>query len=432
MPCAPSAARCAGTSRRARMPPWTFGCSVFTRPSSISGKPVTSATSTHRHPGVAQQLGGAAGGEDLHAEPGQAPRELHHPGLVVHARSARAVPSSSRPPASRRLAALDAQAAPRRTGGSPPGRAGAPRPGCGRPASPRCRPGSHRHRRLQHDGAAVHALVHEVHGGARDLAPRGPAPAAARAGRGTPGSSEGWMLRIRPAKCPTKPGDRIRMKPARHTSPTPRAFSSCTSAASNAFRGRAKIFRVRSTSASMPAARARSERRRARTVGDHAPTTAAGKPGRAQASRSAWRFEPRPETSTPTAAAHTESSCGPPEDDDQRHDAAPRRARPRRSRRSRARLAGGRQRRRHLALLADGTTSSSRAHVEGPEHLGVVDRGRRAGAPRTPAAPARRRGRTERAAALGQHARQVLGDAAAGDVRHRVHARRGRAAPART
>jgi hypothetical protein len=26
------------------MPPWTAGCSVFTRPSIISGKPVTSAT----------------------------------------------------------------------------------------------------------------------------------------------------------------------------------------------------------------------------------------------------------------------------------------------------------------------------------------------------------------------------------------------------
>jgi hypothetical protein len=31
------ASTCAGWSRRARMPPWIFGCSVFTRPSSISG-----------------------------------------------------------------------------------------------------------------------------------------------------------------------------------------------------------------------------------------------------------------------------------------------------------------------------------------------------------------------------------------------------------
>src|SRR5688572_24466024 len=36
---------CSGRSRRANSPPWTPGCSVFTRPSSISGNPVTSATS---------------------------------------------------------------------------------------------------------------------------------------------------------------------------------------------------------------------------------------------------------------------------------------------------------------------------------------------------------------------------------------------------
>src|SRR5690349_11011515 len=45
MPCFSIAARCSGRSRRARMPPWTPGWSVFTRPSIISGKPVTSETS---------------------------------------------------------------------------------------------------------------------------------------------------------------------------------------------------------------------------------------------------------------------------------------------------------------------------------------------------------------------------------------------------
>src|SRR6185295_10842445 len=43
-PWALSAARSSGRSRRARMPPWSFGCRVLTRPSSISGKPVTSET----------------------------------------------------------------------------------------------------------------------------------------------------------------------------------------------------------------------------------------------------------------------------------------------------------------------------------------------------------------------------------------------------
>ena len=32
---------CSGRSRRASSAPWIAGCSVFTRPSSISGKPVT-------------------------------------------------------------------------------------------------------------------------------------------------------------------------------------------------------------------------------------------------------------------------------------------------------------------------------------------------------------------------------------------------------
>ena len=35
-----------GQPRRARIPPKSFGCSVFTRPSSISGKPVASCTGT--------------------------------------------------------------------------------------------------------------------------------------------------------------------------------------------------------------------------------------------------------------------------------------------------------------------------------------------------------------------------------------------------
>src|SRR5687767_10361647 len=50
MPAFLSAAACSGTSRRARIPPCTLGCRVFTRPSSISGKPVWSATSVTFRP----------------------------------------------------------------------------------------------------------------------------------------------------------------------------------------------------------------------------------------------------------------------------------------------------------------------------------------------------------------------------------------------
>ena len=41
MLCCPRVAMSSLRPRRARMPPWTAGCSVFTRPSMISGKPVT-------------------------------------------------------------------------------------------------------------------------------------------------------------------------------------------------------------------------------------------------------------------------------------------------------------------------------------------------------------------------------------------------------
>jgi hypothetical protein len=37
------------------------------------------------HPRVPEELGRAARGQDLHPEVAQAPRELHHPRLVVHA-----------------------------------------------------------------------------------------------------------------------------------------------------------------------------------------------------------------------------------------------------------------------------------------------------------------------------------------------------------
>src|SRR6266704_4226303 len=48
--CSESAERCAATSRRARMPAWTFGCSVLTRPASISGKPVYAPISVTGNP----------------------------------------------------------------------------------------------------------------------------------------------------------------------------------------------------------------------------------------------------------------------------------------------------------------------------------------------------------------------------------------------
>eukprot|EP01136_Pigoraptor_vietnamica_P010839 Opistho-1_new@48974 len=56
MPCLANAAMCSGRSRRASRPPCTMGCSVFTRPSSISGKPVSSAASVTGRPWSASSL----------------------------------------------------------------------------------------------------------------------------------------------------------------------------------------------------------------------------------------------------------------------------------------------------------------------------------------------------------------------------------------
>src|SRR5665213_1447499 len=56
MPCRRIASICARSPRRARMPPWIAGCSVLTRPSSISGNWVTEATSSTPSPAAASAL----------------------------------------------------------------------------------------------------------------------------------------------------------------------------------------------------------------------------------------------------------------------------------------------------------------------------------------------------------------------------------------
>src|SRR5579875_447387 len=53
IPCAASAALCSARSRCASRPAWIAGCSVLTRPSSSSGKPVTAATSVTGRPAAA-------------------------------------------------------------------------------------------------------------------------------------------------------------------------------------------------------------------------------------------------------------------------------------------------------------------------------------------------------------------------------------------
>ena len=71
--------------RRARMPPWTSGCSVFTRPSIISGKPVTSEIADDRQPGLLRARGRAAGRHELEAARGKPAGKLDETGLIGNA-----------------------------------------------------------------------------------------------------------------------------------------------------------------------------------------------------------------------------------------------------------------------------------------------------------------------------------------------------------
>ena len=61
------------------------GCRVLTRPSSISGKPVTSATSVTGRPAARKALRGASRGEQFHAEAGETLGELDQARLVGRA-----------------------------------------------------------------------------------------------------------------------------------------------------------------------------------------------------------------------------------------------------------------------------------------------------------------------------------------------------------
>ena len=85
MPWACSSAMCSGRSRRASRPPCTTGCSVFTRPSSISGEPVTSDTCSTAQPRLRERPVSPARADQPVPCLLQSPRQLHHAGLVVHA-----------------------------------------------------------------------------------------------------------------------------------------------------------------------------------------------------------------------------------------------------------------------------------------------------------------------------------------------------------
>ena len=73
-----------GFRRSARIPPWTFGCSVTTRWPRMAGKPVSSATSVTAR--LASRRAAAVPPLETRSHPmlRQLPGQLDHPGLVVH------------------------------------------------------------------------------------------------------------------------------------------------------------------------------------------------------------------------------------------------------------------------------------------------------------------------------------------------------------
>jgi len=85
IPCCASARRCSGASRRARMPACTAGCSVFTRPSRISGNPVTRATSVTAMPRSLRARAVPPVERIVNPNRGQRASEFDHSGLVGHA-----------------------------------------------------------------------------------------------------------------------------------------------------------------------------------------------------------------------------------------------------------------------------------------------------------------------------------------------------------
>ncbi len=90
MPCSAIVDMCSGLLRSARIPPCSIGCSVLTRPSSISGNPVTSATSMTSKPASRSHCAGPAGRHDVAPGVDESASELVGPRPVVdgHQRAA--------------------------------------------------------------------------------------------------------------------------------------------------------------------------------------------------------------------------------------------------------------------------------------------------------------------------------------------------------
>ena len=85
--------------------------------------------------------------------------------------------------------------------------------------------GQDRDEALDQDGAVVELGPDQVHGATMDAHAGGEGAGMGLAAQGTPAAGTGWMLSSRSCQAVTKPGVRMRMKPARHTSSMPASRS---------------------------------------------------------------------------------------------------------------------------------------------------------------------------------------------------------------
>ena len=193
------------------------GCRVLTRPPSISGAPVSSATSMWAMPASARAA--EVPPLEISSQPrSESPRASStRPGLVVDGQQcphgATSVgdpgpsPAVAANPSMNRADGVGVERALHRLDALVQGRLGVA--------------GEHRHRGLGQHRAGVHLQGGDVDGGPRLGPRRRPGRRPPRASRGRPGSRAGWVLRMRPGKAAWMGWPRTVPNPAMTTTSIP-------------------------------------------------------------------------------------------------------------------------------------------------------------------------------------------------------------------
>ena len=291
MPAARSASRWSARRRSARSPPWTRGCNVFTRPSSISGKPVTAATSVTGRPAWRRARAVPPVRHQLPAARHEAAAQLGQPGLVGHGQQRPARDRASRHRRRRGRAAPAGRPRPRSAR-----RPAATLPPRQQPVLDGVDPGEQRLPRCRRAGpvTASWATIGPPSSVASTRCTVTPVTAtpAARASRapwspGNDGSSDGWTLRIRPSNLASTAGPTRRRYPASTTTSGSTAASVSASVASSPPGSRI---------VSMPCSAAQSRPGHGRSA--NTSTTSPPRTPRSAAATSARRFDPVPDTPT--------------------------------------------------------------------------------------------------------------------------------------